>query len=621
MSRVPWPVLGGGEVETLLSNLIYNWNGKSLRIRPSKGDYGIDVTIPAPAKPDQWDVYQIKKFAQNLTANQKGQVEKSFGRALVGMLRKHVPLADWYLVMPLDPTLENLQEWFDGMPAEAIEALKANAELALTEDELGRIEAWRTAPERVIAWRGLDFCEKLAADYRFVVDYYLEGGSGRIKDAVAELAKLIKRDDQLRDADPGDEGELVDGDRGSALLEPGEMEDHLGRLGRVLNTDPHFRYGFGVSPTRPDLRPEEGIIAATQQEIPGDLWLTFKIYQRSAQSIDERPIPIELKFEFEEDSDEHQAFKDWIKYGKPAEAPATFKADLPGGLDRGSMSGRVSLPPQNESEAPYRLRFRVISPERSPLAEMSFLMRSTRGLDKTGGWIYGADDSGSIEVSMLIDGQVMGGSIKFTVAPIAGSVAARIAPALAFASEVVAPNVLQIAGELGPYEDFSPLPREEPLVEPAVERIVQALAVVQSRISDPVLVPEFHGNEYAVWQDIRRAASLIEGKTVVRTWTDYTFRKNADADMPVGSHWQMILGERLRLRSTTGEAELGLVEQHVGSVKIDSATGDQVRCVPFLDDTVHMIMVPSLPADTPQEFVVRCRRLPDPEDRASVAEQ
>ena len=52
--------------------------------------------------------------------------------------------------------------------------------------------------------------------------------------------------------------------------------------------------------------------------LPGDLWLTFKIYERSAQSLEERPSPIQLKFEFEEESDEHQAFKDWINYGKPA---------------------------------------------------------------------------------------------------------------------------------------------------------------------------------------------------------------------------------------------------------------------------------------------------------------
>src|SRR5215207_9155700 len=109
----------------------------------------------------------------------------------------------------------------------------------------------------------------------------------------------------------------------------------------------------------------------------------------------------------------------------------------------------------------------LVSPDGTPLAELPFTMRSTRGLDNTGGWIYGADDSGNIEISVLIDGQIMGGSMNFKVAPIAGSVAARMASALAFASHVVAPNVVQIAGEFGPFHDLTSLPREEPLVEPA----------------------------------------------------------------------------------------------------------------------------------------------------------
>ena len=41
---------------------------------------------------------------------------------------------------------------------------------------------------------------------------------------------------------------------------------------------------------------------------PATSGLTFKIIQRSAESLDERPIPIELNFEFEEYSDHHQAF-------------------------------------------------------------------------------------------------------------------------------------------------------------------------------------------------------------------------------------------------------------------------------------------------------------------------
>jgi hypothetical protein len=52
MARVEWPVLEGDQVETLLSNLIYNMDGRSTRVRPSQGgDYGIDVIRPARHTP------------------------------------------------------------------------------------------------------------------------------------------------------------------------------------------------------------------------------------------------------------------------------------------------------------------------------------------------------------------------------------------------------------------------------------------------------------------------------------------------------------------------------------------------------------------------------------------
>ncbi len=164
MARVEWSALGGDEVESLLANLIYNYDGRAIRIRPSQGDYGIDIVIPTTADPEKWDVYQVKKFAQNLTAGQKSQIVKSFGRVLLGMVRRNVPLNDWYLVLPLDPTLENL-EWLKGLPEQAIDRLERDGKLQpqLTDEELRRIQTWLEMPGRVIEWKGLPFCESLAA--------------------------------------------------------------------------------------------------------------------------------------------------------------------------------------------------------------------------------------------------------------------------------------------------------------------------------------------------------------------------------------------------------------------------------------------------------------------------
>lgn len=50
---------------------------------------------PNPTAPKTFDVYQIKYFHGRLTASQEGQVEKSFRRLLIGLVRRGIPLADW----------------------------------------------------------------------------------------------------------------------------------------------------------------------------------------------------------------------------------------------------------------------------------------------------------------------------------------------------------------------------------------------------------------------------------------------------------------------------------------------------------------------------------------------
>ncbi len=179
-----------------------------------------------------------QEFALNLEAGQRTQIEASFRRVLVALVRHGLPLNDWYVVMPLDPTPGNVT-WFKAMPWTAYAALEANADLALTADELRRIREWLDAPGRTIAWLGLNACESLVADYPYVVDYYLHGGQQRIRDAVAEVAKLLQRDLSLQaneiGAPAGDEQPTA------ALLTPGEIREHLLRLDRVLDTDPHFR--------------------------------------------------------------------------------------------------------------------------------------------------------------------------------------------------------------------------------------------------------------------------------------------------------------------------------------------------------------------------------------------
>lgn len=607
MGRVEWSALSGDEVEAVLSNLLYNAYERALRIRPSQGDFGIDVIVPNEEDCQTWDVYQIKKFAQNLTANQKSQVEASFRRVLVALVRRGVPLNSWCLITPLDPTLDNLLDWFSKMPEEASKALAADKDLKLTGAEKKEISAWLTTPGRVIGWKGLDFCQKLAGDYPYVVDYYLHGGRERLREAVAEVAQLLGRDISLRDQDPGRHST----ERAAALLQPGELREHLLRLDRVLDTDPHFSYGHSLELNRPDLQPEPNLVAATQESIPGGRWLTFKIYQRSAQSLDERPIPLELEFDFEGSAEDRTAIELWRKYGKPFEATASFKAHLPGGLHGEAAAARVQVSPADGEETQFRNRLRIVAPDGAVLAELAFAMASTTGMDATGAWTHGTDDSGTLATEGLLDATAMSGTINFTVQPLIGIEANTAVAAVTFASHLVSPNLLQVAGAYGDFHDYSPVGSRAPLVPPAVAHVVQALATIQTRTSTPVLVPDVAALSPKELGMIRRAASLIEGRTVVGTWPDIVFDKLPDVELDPFGHYQIAVTEPLIVPLNGQAVVLGGVEHKTLSAAVASIEGNRVRMVPRLNNSVHADFLPEAPNTPEGKQRVRYRQLPD----------
>jgi hypothetical protein len=418
-THVEWTVLEGDQVETLLANLIYNHEERALRIRPAQGDQGLDIIIPATDDPRKWDVYQVKKFAANLTPGQKGQIEKSFRSVLVGMVRRGVALNDWYLTLPLDPTPENFLDWFEAMPEDQLKVLRTDTKLKLTDSEFKQIEDWLHAPGRVIDWKGLPFCENLAARFPYVVDYYLHGGRDRITAAVDSMAKLSDLDRKLDQLGPG-EGS-------AALIQPREIQEHLAALSEALDTDPHYRYSVSLDAYEPQFRPEPKLVTAQFNKVAEDRWITTKIYARSAQSTEERPIPLKLTFEIESGSEEEWAFKEWLKFGKPFEGlTAKIDSDLPGGLGSGKTSGKVSFLPVEDGTPDRRLRQRIVDPDGKQLAEIALSVRSTSGPQGTGVRTYGSDSSGFLSIEWLLDPENQAVIFNYQYQPLEGSRPARL---------------------------------------------------------------------------------------------------------------------------------------------------------------------------------------------------
>ena len=142
MARVEWTRLSGEEVEELVAVLLCRENPNTTRIRPSRGDGGMDLMIPASE--NSFEVYQVKKFASNLAPSQKAQIEESLDRFESYRREEGLEVSAWHIALPLDPTKENIR-W--------LERMSKDKDLSYDCD-----------------WRGLSFLDGLAAKFPDVVD-------------------------------------------------------------------------------------------------------------------------------------------------------------------------------------------------------------------------------------------------------------------------------------------------------------------------------------------------------------------------------------------------------------------------------------------------------------------
>jgi hypothetical protein len=604
VAQVEWSELAGEQTETLLAVLLYNDHPEATRVRPSQGDFGIDVLIPSSSAPDTFDVYQIKKFAQSLTANQKGQVEESFRRLLIGLVRRGVPLADWYLMMPLDPTVDNFLDWFNAMPKRVIAKMFTDSRLNLTQDEQEKITAWHTTPGRVIKWEGRPLCVTLASKYPFVVDYYLHGGRERMLKAFGDLSSVYLTDSSLPDPSTADEGT-------AALLTPAEVQGHLFKLQEVLDTDPHFRYGISLDSTPPEITLEPDLVAATQVTQPDGRTVTVRIKQRFAEALRERPIPMKVTFLASDATFDQQAFEMWRKYGMPlVAAPAEVDVDLPGGLG-GPMSGGVTevtalgLPGHT-----YHVRFRIRKPDGTAGDELLFSLEAKTGLDGTGIWETGADTTGMLSFESITDLETHMGTWTFGRESIVGREVVMALPGIQFLQDLDAPNVVQAAQKYGPFADYHEIPERSPQFPESVMQFLRALATIQGQTDIPVLIPDLTTVTEDQVKAVTEAAVIITGQTVVDTWDRMKMAKDTPPEsdfagpaqeIDVANEYQLLVSEKLIVNIGDQTLTLGTVASLLLSARY-AVEGDEVVARPFRNNTMQRYFSP---LDDPAEQLGR----------------
>ena len=157
MVAVPWVTLEPGQTENLIGVMLGRELPHSVHLRPSRGDGGVDVLDRIDD--GTVDVYQIKYFATPLTDGRKGQIRRSIRRIVDN---PNVRLRQWYLVVPLKPSAE----------------------------ELAWLTQYLTSKGVAGEWFGLSKIEGLAAKHPDVVDYYVGDGRTRLEESIRLLRDL-----------------------------------------------------------------------------------------------------------------------------------------------------------------------------------------------------------------------------------------------------------------------------------------------------------------------------------------------------------------------------------------------------------------------------------------------
>ena len=288
MARVEWSRLSGEEIEAVLGVLLCREHPTATRVKPSKGDGGIDVWVPDG---ESATVYQIKGYTGNIDSTRRGHIKGSWETILAYAEENSITLSAWYLVTPENPTKEQLK-WFK---------------------ELTQGVSFPCV------WRGLDFVDGLAAKYPEVIDYYLRDGRDRLEATIQRFLSIAG----LK----------------NPAASPASSIDSLKELHGALNQfDPHFYYDFSVQMlsadgTCPPAPVAPGAIAGVRLS-DNERCITYNTVPRFNEALKERPVPGSMTLTAEPESPLHKQIDDWAKFGTPLNyVPAKdVRWDLPGGF-------------------------------------------------------------------------------------------------------------------------------------------------------------------------------------------------------------------------------------------------------------------------------------------------
>lgn len=480
--RIPWTRYSGEDVESVLATFISLEERNAIKIRPSRGDGGIDLIVYLDA--ETVDIYQIKKFAENLKNSQKAQIENSWQELSATTAVLHVKINSWHLVMPLDPTNENLR-W-------AKELVEPSGTKFIW-DGLSRVDGW-------------------ASKYPEVIDYYFSNGKEEVSEYAAKLLSMANLPDC---SDP-------------VILE-NRLRDLCSHLDKL---DPYYAYSVHVL-SEYDKRDDfctraPGVVMSQILVTPGSGRIAIDVIEKTPIASMLHPLTFSMKIIAGTDEEKEQA-QNFIEYGMPfTSLPAEVidqDCQLPVGRSyEGFRRGIIKSFDLNTSNC-----IRGASLFWEGCGELQLIVdKTTHG---TKGVFFSAhDDTETFKLNFKWDASQPGGTLnyEFSFSNLANKRSRDVARTYRFLSEATYKKVdLRINGtsalsfNLDIRDDLIDLINK-------IYGLAVALETVNRAADSEMPFPDVYKTTKGEIANLRDAARLLDGESVVYSWESHWFNLDGD---------------------------------------------------------------------------------------------
>ena len=480
--RIPWTRYSGEDIESVLATFISLEERDAIKIRPSRGDGGIDLIVYLDA--ETVDIYQIKKFAENLKNGQKAQIENSWQELSATTAVLHVIINSWHLVMPLDPTNENLR-W-------AKELVEPSGTKFIW-DGLSRVDGW-------------------ASKYPEVIDYYFSNGKEEVSEYAAKLLSMANLPDC---SDP-------------VILE-NRLRDLCSNLDKL---DPYYAYSVHVL-SEYDKRDDfctraPGVVMSQILVTPGAGRIAIDVIEKTPIASMLHPLTFSVKIIAGTDEEKEQV-QNYIEYGMPfTSLPAEVidqDCQLPVGRSyEGFRRGIIKSFDLNSSNC-----IRSASLFWEGCGELQLIVdKTTHG---TKGVFFSAhDDTETFRLNFKWDASQPGGTLnyEFSFSNLANKRSRDVARTYRFLSEATDKKVdLRINGTSALSFNLAIRDNLIDLIN-KIYGLAVALETVNRAADSEMPFPDVYKTTKGEIANLRDAARLLDGESVVYSWESHWFNLDGD---------------------------------------------------------------------------------------------